>query len=86
VSSRFDRSGGPYLYARETFGRFAGVQMGWFAWLVRLTSGAAKCEPVHRVSGTFWGFANQPLPRAGLVTVRLAFLTAVNRRASRRRV
>jgi hypothetical protein len=48
--------------------------------------GGSQCEPVHRVSGTFWGFANQPLPRAGLVTVRLAFLTAVNCRASRRRV
>ena len=44
VSSQFREAGGPYLYAREAFGRLAGVQTGWFAWLVRLTSGAAIAD------------------------------------------
>src|ERR1019366_10796549 len=40
VASQFNEAGGPYLYARETFGRFAGIQVGWLAWLGRLTSAA----------------------------------------------
>lgn len=78
VSSRFDRSGGPYLYARETFGRFAGVQMGWFAWLVRLTSAAANANLFVVYLGQFWGSATDALPRVVLLTTLLAFLTAVN--------
>jgi basic amino acid/polyamine antiporter, APA family len=35
VASRFGESGGPYLYAREAFGRFVGIEMGWLVWLVR---------------------------------------------------
>jgi len=83
VASRFDRSGGPYLYARETFGRFAGVQMGWFAWLVRLTSAAANANLFVVYLGQFWGSANDPIPRAALLTGLLAFLTAVNVRGVR---
>src|ERR1041385_7280692 len=44
VASQFDQAGGPYLYTRETFGRFAGIQIGWLAWLVRLTSAAANAN------------------------------------------
>src|SRR5678815_1883772 len=41
VASQFRDAGGPYLYARAAFGRFAGVQMGWFAYLARITGAAA---------------------------------------------
>ncbi|MBO0910901.1 MAG: APC family permease, partial [Acidobacteria bacterium] len=30
VSSRFDESGGVYLYARTAFGRTAGITVAWF--------------------------------------------------------
>src|SRR5262245_47826561 len=33
VASRFTAAGGPYLYARAAFGRLAGIQIGWIAWL-----------------------------------------------------
>src|SRR3977135_130925 len=36
VASRFGESGGPYLYAREAFGRFVGIEMWW----PRLVGGA----------------------------------------------
>jgi amino acid transporter len=29
VGSRFRAAGGPYLYAREAFGRFAGIEIAW---------------------------------------------------------
>jgi amino acid transporter len=35
VASRFRDAGGPYLYVRATFGRFAGIQTGWMAYLAR---------------------------------------------------
>src|SRR3712207_6590824 len=44
VGSRFKETGGPYLYARETFGPAAGFQVGWMFWLARLTSSAANCN------------------------------------------
>ena len=44
VSSRFKDTGGPYLYARETFGPVVGFEIGWLSWLARLTSFAALCN------------------------------------------
>ena len=44
VSSRFDETGGLYLYARATFGPVVGFQIGWLAWLARLTGFAALCN------------------------------------------
>jgi amino acid transporter len=44
VSSRFDRTGGVYVYARSAFGPLVGFEMGWLSWLVRLTAFAALCN------------------------------------------
>ena len=44
VSSRFKKTGGLYLYARATFGPLAGFEIGWLAWMVRLTAFAALCN------------------------------------------
>jgi basic amino acid/polyamine antiporter, APA family len=38
VGSRFSSTGGPYLYARTTFGPFIGFQVGWLLWLARITA------------------------------------------------
>ena len=78
VSSQFREAGGPYLYARVAFGRLAGVQTGWFAWLVRLTSGAAIADLFVVYLGEFWPGATDPLPRAVILIALLAFLAAVN--------
>src|SRR5262245_50167062 len=44
VSSRFENTGGPYLYAHSTFGSLVGFEIGWLSWLVRLTAFAALCN------------------------------------------
>ena len=44
VASRFAQTGGPYLYAREAFGRFMGIQVAWLVWFVRLTACAANAN------------------------------------------
>jgi len=41
VGSRFKATGGPYLYARETFGPAIGFQVGWLLWLGRIAGFAA---------------------------------------------
>jgi amino acid transporter len=42
VASRFTEAGGPYLYAREAFGAFVGVQAGWLTFCIRTTSMGAN--------------------------------------------
>ena len=40
VASRFDGTGGPYLYTRAAFGRFAAFEVGWMQWFTRVASWA----------------------------------------------
>lgn len=44
VGSRFEQTGGPYLYARIAFGPLVGFQVGWLVWLTRVTAFAALCN------------------------------------------
>jgi APA family basic amino acid/polyamine antiporter len=78
VASQFPQTGGLYLYAREAFGRFAGIQMGWLAWLVRLTSTAANANLFVIYLSHFWPEASQPGPRAAVLTLLLALPAAAN--------
>jgi amino acid transporter len=78
VGSQFREAGGPYLYARESYGRFTGIQMGWLAWLVRITSAAANANLFVVYLGHFWPQATARWPRAALLTLLVGVLTAVN--------
>lgn len=78
VSSRFKETGGMYLYAREAFGSFVGFEMGWLAWLVRLTAFAALCNLfadylAYFVPGAAAGFA-----RAVTIVLVVTSLTVLN--------
>jgi len=44
VGSQFREAGGPYLYARASFGPFAAVQIGWLTWLTRIVASAAAAD------------------------------------------
>jgi basic amino acid/polyamine antiporter, APA family len=44
VSSRFEKTGGMYLYTREAFGRFAGMLIGWQMSLMRISAPAASAD------------------------------------------
>ena len=83
VSSQFRESGGQYLYAREALGRCAGIQIGWFFLLVRLTSGAAVLNLFVNYLGDFWPAATAPLPRAAVMVALVGGLVAVNFRGIR---
>lgn len=78
VASQFAEAGGPYLYARETFGRFAGIQVGWLAWLVRLTSAAANANVFVIYVGEFWKPAVDKIPRLIILTLLLGVPALIN--------
>ena len=80
VASRFRDAGGPYLYARATFGRYAGIQTGWMAYLARLTASATVANLFVIYLGEFWsGFSRRGVGMAALA-VLIAGLAVVNYR------
>ncbi len=83
VASQFREAGGPYLYARSAFGQFLGIQTGWLAWLVRLTSAAANTNLFVIYLAEFWEGFKQPVPRVAVVTLLLGFWMVVNVRGVR---
>lgn len=80
VGSQFREAGGPYLYAREAFGRFAGIQVAWAAWLVRLTAAAANTNLFVTYLAEFWPAASGGLSRFLAITLVLAVPVAINYR------
>src|SRR6266850_4250023 len=78
VGSRFDETGGPYLYAREAFGPTVGFEVGWLIWLARLTAFAANCNLMVSYLGFFWPPANSGWLRTLIITGVVLVLTALN--------
>lgn len=78
LGSQFREAGGPYLFAREACGRFWGIQMGWFIWLVRLTAAAANANLFVVYLGEFWPGATAPVPRVILMGALLGTLALTN--------
>ena len=54
VGSRFDGTGGPYLYTRAAFGRFAAFEVGWMLWFTRASSWAAVTNVLVMSLGFYW--------------------------------
>ena len=80
VASYFQEAGGPYLYAREAFGRFVGIQIGWLTWLSRISACSGVANLFITYLTAFVPAAKAPLVRAGVLTVLIGFLAAVNYR------
>src|SRR5712671_1390580 len=78
VGSRFDETGGPYLYAREAFGSTVAFEVGWLIWLARLMAFAANCNLMVSYLAFFWAPANSTIPRALIITGTVLSLTALN--------
>jgi APA family basic amino acid/polyamine antiporter len=80
VGSQFREAGGPYLYAREAFGPFAAIQIGWLAWLSRVAASSAGANLFITYLSEFQPAVTDPLPRAAIVSVLVVLLAAVNYR------
>ncbi len=78
VASQFSEPGGAYLYARTAFGRFFGMQIGWFE-LLSVTGGLAA------VASLFLNYFTAFLPwslntweRGALLAIVIAIPAVVN--------
>jgi len=78
VASRFSRTGGPYLYAREAFGPAVAFEVGWLYWIVRNASFAANCNLFVTYLGFFWPTVNDTSLRIPIIIAVIGGLTFVN--------
>src|SRR5256714_9127075 len=78
VGSRFEQTGGPYLYAQEAFGSAVAFEIGWLIWLARLTAFAANCNLMISYLGFFWPEASAGVPRATMIVGVVLILTILN--------
>jgi APA family basic amino acid/polyamine antiporter len=78
VSSRFKETGGLYLYARAAFGPLAGFEIGWLAWLARLTAFAALCNLFADYLSYFLPLSGSGTGRVAAIAVVVSFLAAAN--------
>ena len=83
VASRFEGTGGAYLYARAAFGRFAGFEVGWMLWFTRVASWAAVINVLVSSLGFYWPEATAGWPRALVITSIIVVLAAINIRGIR---
>ena len=83
VGSRFDESGGPYLYTREAFGRHVGFAVGWLHVWTRLLSAAAILNVFVDYLVPLAPPAGTPAGRAAVMAVVVALVTAINVRGVR---
>ena len=78
AGSMFDRTGGPYLYAREAFGSFIGLEVGWMFLLSRLAATSAIANAFTAYLGYFWPALGSGAGRAIALTVLLWGLAWLN--------
>jgi amino acid transporter len=83
VGSRFDGTGGPYLYTRAAFGRFPAFEVGWMLWFTRTSSWAAVVNVLVTALGLYWPWLTAGWPRATVITVLTAAIAWINVRGIR---
>ena len=83
VGSRFEGTGGPYLYTRAAFGRFAAFEVGWLLWFTRAASWASVINVLATSLGFYWPGLTSGAPRAILITLVIATITLINIRGIR---
>jgi amino acid transporter len=78
VSSRFQATGGMYLYAKEAFGSVVGFEVGWLYWIVRVTTFAANCNAFLIYLGFFYPSAKEGYTRIAIICLVVLIITIVN--------
>jgi basic amino acid/polyamine antiporter, APA family len=83
VSAQFTAAGGPYLYAREAFGPFMGLQVGWVTWLMRIAATGANANLFVMYLEILWQPARLAFVRWTIITALFAIPTFINIRGVR---
>lgn len=83
VGSRFDSTGGPYLYVKTAFGRFAAFEVGWMQWFTRVASWASIVNGIALALGFYWPAMTGGAGRATMITGLTLLLAWINIRGIR---
>jgi amino acid transporter len=83
VGSRFEGTGGSYLYTRTAFGRFAAFEVGWMMWFTRVASWAAVVNVLATALAFYLPSLTSGWVRASLITALTIVITAINIRGIR---
>lgn len=83
VGSRFEGTGGPYLYTRAAFGRFPAFEVGWMLWFTRTASWAAVVNVLVVSLGLYWPRLTAGWPRVFFITAITAAIAWINVRGIR---
>ena len=83
LSSRFDSTGGPYLYTRAAFGDFVGFEIGWMQWFSRASSQASIMAATAVALGYYWPVLTLGWPRAAFLIALTLVFAAINVRGVR---
>lgn len=78
AGSMFEQTGGPYLYAREAFGNFIGLEVGWMFLLARLAATSAIANAFTAYLGYFWPALAAGAGRAIVLTILIGTLAWLN--------
>jgi APA family basic amino acid/polyamine antiporter len=83
VASRFEGTGGPYLYTRAAFGRFVAFEVGWMLWFTRAASWAAVIHVLVAALGRYWPRMTSGAPKIVMLSSIVIILAAINIRGIR---
>ena len=83
LASRFDATGGPYLYARAAFGEFIGFEVGWMQWFSRASSQASIMAATAVALGYYVPALTVGWPRAAFLTALTLGFAAITIRGVR---
>lgn len=78
VSSRFDKTGGPYLYALSSFGSLPAFLTGWLLLVTRFITYAALINLLVTYLSVFSDWFIQPSSRIITITLLTLFLAYIN--------
>jgi len=78
VASRFDETGGPFVYAGAAFGPFAGFLTGWVLWVARVTGCCAICNLLLQYVAYIRPEFNQGIGRTLTASAILGALTLIH--------
>jgi APA family basic amino acid/polyamine antiporter len=78
VSSRFEATGGSYLYTRAAFGRFLAFEVGWMLWFTRVSSWASVLNVLVLAVAFYWPVLGAGLPRTLVITGVIGLFAVIN--------
>jgi amino acid transporter len=78
VASRFEGTGGSYLYTRAAFGRFPAFEVGWMMWFTRAASWASVINVLVDSLGRYWPAVLGPVARPALMTAIIGTICGIN--------